>query len=225
MSEETKPEEKKESNLDLSAELSEEGKALETPKAEENQESTQEDPITWAEMEQLKKFGGDAEKLAKSYLEIQKKMSSRKPAKDMTDEELIEHNKQFYGDLLEAKSALEGEMAEISEKTAQELGVATKLADAIAAKVQKTVAAKQVSQRIKKAEELMGDASVRQAVISAVKAEGGEYASQFGERLKTGKVSVEELTLLKNNGKIQVDADLGLEGEGRFGLRVCRERA
>ena len=214
MSEETKGQESEntENNLDLSKELgSEEKQETETPKAQENTE--EEKQVTWAEMDKLKKFNGDVDKLAKSYVELETKLSSRKPAKDMTDEELVEFNKQFYGDLSTAKSIHEGDLAEISEKAAEELGISTKMADAISAKVHKSMATNLAKSRISKANEVMTDPEARRAVINAVKAKGSDYANDFQTRLTTGQVSVQELELLQDTGKTFVEAELGLEGE------------
>lgn len=200
-----------ENKLDLSAELSQEGQNTETAKAEENTE--EEKQVTWAEMDKLKKFNGDVDKLAKSYIELETKLSSRKPAKDMTDEELVEFNKQFYGDLSSAKSIHEGDLAEISEKAAEELGISTKMADAISAKVQKSMASNLAKNRISKAQEVMTDPEARRAVVNAVKSKGGEYSADFNKRLQIGQVSVQELELLQEAGKTLVEAELGLEGE------------
>ena len=206
-------------NLDISKEIQAKNKADETQeaKAEEAKEEEVGEPISWAEQEKLKKFGGDAEKLAKSYLEIEKRMSSQRPAKELKDDELIEHNKKFYGDLIEQKSVHENELAEISEATAKELGLATKLTDAVAAKVHKSIATKLVSSRLKAANEILGDAEKKMAIVAAVKTKGGEYAAKFNDRLQAGGVSAEELGLLQEAGAMSVEAELGLEGDAKAG--------
>lgn len=205
-------------NLDLSKEIETENQESkpEEKEAAETEESEVAD-ITWAEQEKLKKFGGDAEKLAKSYLELEKKMSSNKPAKELKDDELIEFNKKFYGDLIDEKSIHENELAEISEATAKELGIATKVTDAMAAKIKKDMATKLVNSRIKAANEVMGDPEKRRAVINAIKAKGGEYAQKFNGRLQTGGVTEEELSLLQEAGALNVEAELGLEGDTEVG--------
>ena len=132
----------------------------------------------------------------------------------MKDEELVEFNKKFYGDLVNQNSSLENEeLGDISQKTAQELGIATKVTDSIAAKVYKEVASKITSKRVNDATKFMSDVDKRAAVIEAVKEKGGDYASNFSDRLKSGKVAIEELQLLSDRGQLNVESDIGLEGE------------
>ena len=222
MSEENKEvKEEKNVNLDLSNEIKDENKE---EKPAPTEESKAEEPISWAEQEKLKKFGGDAEKLAKSYLEIEKRMSSQRPAGELKDDELVEFNRKFYGDLIDQKSIHENELAEISEATARELGIATKITDAMAAKIKKDMATKLVNSRIKKADEVLGDAEKRRAVVEAVKMKGGDYAAQFNDRLQKGGVSEEELQLLQDAGKLNVESELGLEGDTEVGSFNDAER-
>lgn len=186
---------------------------LDLDKEKENKEGKEEKG--WKEEFGLEKFA-DEKALAKSYVELQKKMgenSNKKKVGEMTDEELIAHNREVYGNLSEVRTSLDGEYGKVSESAASELGIPTKISDAVVGKTTKEIFSNLTAKSKEEANKILSDAAVKEKVINGVKSMGDDYKSGFQKRLDEGKVSIEELSLLSNMGTGSVETDLGLEGQ------------
>ena len=169
---------------------------------------------SWKDVPSLKKFGSSND-LAQAYVELEKKLSSssKKDLGTLSDEDLVKEMKNYFGDMAESGSSLEGHLGEISESVAKQLGVATKLVDVAAATVAKEVVTSKANENKKAASEVLGDPLKKQSIVNAVKAKGGDYASSFQKRLNEGRVTATELELLQEAGQPLIEADLGLKGE------------
>ena len=169
---------------------------------------------SWKDVPALKKFGS-SDDLAQAYVELEKKLSGakKKDLGTLSDEDLVKEMKDYFGELSESGSSLEGHLGEISESVAKQLGVATKLVDVAAATVAKEVVGSRINENKKAASGVLKDPLKKQSIVNAIKAKGGEYATSFQKRLNDGQVGAVELELLQEAGQPLIEADLGIKGE------------
>ena len=155
------------------------------------------------------------EDLITSYKELESKLGTKKDISKLSDEELIEYNKEVFKGLNDTETLLQGDLKGIAEGL-NTLGMPTKFVDVTVAETAKKVLELEREKNKQRNNTFLSISEEKAAVERFVHGQDSHFKTDFNDRLKAGTATLAELHLYAKQGKKEIEEssvslDLGVD--------------